>query len=60
MFTGLIEDVGTIEGISETSAGREITIASAFDNLDDVITQQELKAITDSYKRVTTQVRTTG
>ncbi len=31
-----------------------------FDNLDDVITQQELKAITDSYKRVTTQVRTTG
>jgi len=35
MFTGLIEQVGTIERVSETSAGREITIASAFENLDE-------------------------
>lgn len=35
MFTGLIEQIGTIEQVSETSAGREITIASAFDNLGD-------------------------
>jgi riboflavin synthase len=35
MFTGLIEQVGTIERISETSAGREMTIASGFENLDD-------------------------
>jgi riboflavin synthase len=35
MFTGLIEQVGTIERVSETSAGREITIASAFEDLDE-------------------------
>jgi len=35
MFTGLIEDIGTIEGISDSSAGREIVIRSSFTDLAD-------------------------
>ena len=29
MFTGLVDDVGTIDRVSETSAGREFVIAPA-------------------------------
>lgn len=35
MFTGLIDDVGTIERISETKAGRELRIRSAYTELTD-------------------------
>lgn len=35
MFTGLIEDVGTIESVSESSAGRELGIRCAFSDLAD-------------------------
>ena len=33
MFTGLIEDVGTIEQVRTTPAGRELRVRSAFDDL---------------------------
>jgi riboflavin synthase len=33
MFTGLIDDVGTIERVLDTSAGRELTIACRYDDL---------------------------
>jgi len=35
MFTGLVDDVGTIEDIAETSAGREFVIRSRYDDLVD-------------------------
>ena len=35
MFTGLIEEVGTIESVSESPAGREIAIRSSFTDLAD-------------------------
>ena len=33
MFTGLIDDVGTIERVLDTPAGRELTIACRYDDL---------------------------
>lgn len=33
MFTGLIDDVGTIERVADTPAGRELTIACRYDDL---------------------------
>lgn len=33
MFTGLVDDVGTITGIRETGAGREIAVACRYDDL---------------------------
>jgi riboflavin synthase len=35
MFTGLIDDIGTIDHVSETSAGREFVIRSRYDDLVD-------------------------
>ena len=35
MFTGLIEDVGIIQSVNDSSAGREIEIKSSFKDLDD-------------------------
>ena len=35
MFTGLIEDVGTIDAVSTGPAGRELRIRSRFDSLAD-------------------------
>lgn len=35
MFTGLVDDVGTIEGVQSTDAGLELTIASSYDSLVD-------------------------
>jgi riboflavin synthase len=35
MFTGLIEQVGTIDDVNETEAGREIAISSEFESLGD-------------------------
>lgn len=35
MFTGLIEDVGTIEAVVESAAGRELRIRCGFDQLVD-------------------------
>lgn len=33
MFTGLIDDIGTIERVLDTSAGRELTIACRYEDL---------------------------
>ena len=35
MFTGLVDDVGTIDRVSETSAGREFVIRSRYVDLAD-------------------------
>jgi riboflavin synthase len=35
LFTGLVDDVGTIERVSQTDAGRELRIASKYDSLAD-------------------------
>jgi riboflavin synthase len=35
MFTGLIEEVGTVESVSESQAGREIKIRSSYTDLGD-------------------------
>ncbi len=35
MFTGLIDDVGTIESAANTPAGRELRVRCAYDDLDD-------------------------
>ena len=35
MFTGLIEEVGTVESVSESPAGREIRIRSSYTDLSD-------------------------
>jgi len=35
MFTGLVDDVGTIDRVAETSAGREFVIRSRYDDLVD-------------------------
>ncbi len=35
MFTGLIDDVGTIESAADTSAGRELRVRCAYDELTD-------------------------
>src|SRR5688500_1847412 len=35
MFTGLVDDVGTIERVADTSAGREIVIRARYDDLAD-------------------------
>ena len=35
MFTGLVDDVGTIDRVTETSAGREFRILSKYDDLAD-------------------------
>ena len=34
MFTGLVEDVGTIEAVRNTPAGRELRVRSRFDRLE--------------------------
>jgi riboflavin synthase len=35
MFTGLVDDIGTIDRVLETSAGREFVIRSRYDDLED-------------------------
>jgi riboflavin synthase len=35
MFTGLIEQIGEIESVRQTDAGRELRIRAAFDDLED-------------------------
>lgn len=35
MFTGLIDDVGTLAAVRDTDAGRELTIRCAYDDLQD-------------------------
>jgi riboflavin synthase len=35
MFTGLVDDVGTIDRVSDTEAGREFVISSRYDDLVD-------------------------
>src|SRR5688500_5820173 len=35
MFTGLVDDVGTIDRVSDTSAGREVVIRSRYEDLTD-------------------------
>jgi len=35
MFTGLIEEIGIIQSVSDSSAGREIEIKSSFEDLDE-------------------------
>lgn len=35
MFTGLVEDVGTIERVAVTAAGRELRVACRYDDLQD-------------------------
>ena len=35
MFTGLVDDVGIIDRVTDTSAGREFVIRSRYDDLVD-------------------------
>ena len=35
MFTGLVDDVGTIDRVADTPAGREFRIRSRYDDLTD-------------------------
>ena len=35
MFTGLVDDVGTIERVLETDAGRELRVRCRYDDLGD-------------------------